>query len=300
MFLEVIVFIGAIILIVYISLYLVRFLKKQYQGAHAMYDLSVANQLVVPSSEFVWSSQPCSLRFAIFVNVSPKTVASVDCIATDPSASPRIFAPDCADYSFHACKCNGTDCGPCGLDASKSGYMTPLVKVGDYIQLCASGYTNQNDKSYVPALLKIRTGTDAGQHYMEAIPLPAIPLQKWTIVTIVKEGRRFDVYYGAKLQTSKMTQYAPIRPDSSQQIYAGSPGNWGGNIGMFMGFNRAFYAPDVLADIESIVDTRGTPQYESSLPSLPSMPTCLLGNCSNSLPDVKPPNQFMVYNTKYA
>ena len=163
--------------------------------------------------------------------------------------------------------------------------------------LWASGYTNQNDKAYVPALLKIRTGQDSSQHYMESVPLPAIPLQKWTIITIVKEGRRFDVYYGAVLKTSTLTTYVPVTPDASQQIFAGNA-RWSGTIGMFNGFTKPFYAPDVLKDVEGIADTRGIPAYEENLPMF-ALPSCLFGFCG-ALPDVKPPNQFMVYDTKFA
>lgn len=300
MFLEGFIFIGAVILLVYISLYIANNLKKNHQGASAVYDLSVPNQLVLPTSDFKWSSSACTLRFAIFVNTSPKTIAKVDCIADSTSNPPidaQSFAPSCSDYSFKACKCLGTDCGRCVLDDTNSGYMSKLVSVGDYMALWASGYTNQNDKAYVPALLKIRTGQDSSQHYMESVPLPAIPLQKWTIITIVKEGRRFDVYYGAVLKTSTLTTYVPVTPDASQQIFAGNA-RWSGTIGMFNGFTKPFYAPDVLKDVEGIADTRGIPAYEENLPMF-ALPSCLFGFCG-ALPDVKPPNQFMVYDTKFA
>jgi len=177
--------------------------------------------------------------------------------------------------------------------------MFNLLSMGDYVQLWASGYTNQNDKPYVPALLKFRTGLDANQHYMESIALPAIPLQKWTVITIVKEGRRFDVYYGAKLQVSKMTAYPPLNLDSSSKNVVVGNNRWGGMIGLFKGFNKAFYASDVLADAETILDTRGVPDIEEPGFSFFVLPKCFFGNCTG-LPDVKPPNQFTVYQTNYS
>ena len=299
MFLEVFLFVGALLLILYLSLRYGRYVKTQYQGPNQTYDLSMGGTTVLTPTDFTWTLAPCTLRFAIYVDASPKTVMTVDCIDHKAEA-PEKFAPDCADYSYRPCKCMGTDCGRCALDSSDSGYMSKLLSIGEYVQLWASGYTNQNDKPYVPALLKIRTGLDSGQHFMEAIPLPTIPLQKWTMITIVKEGRRFDVYYGTKLQVSKMTTYPPLNPDfGSQNITAGN-NKWGGLIGMFKGTNGASYAPDVQADAHTILDSRGIPYINDPLPwSALVLPKCFFGNCSG-LPDVKPPNQFMVYQTNYS
>jgi hypothetical protein len=161
------------------------------------------------------------------------------------------------------------------------------------MQFWASGYTSQNDKPYVPAILKVRTGKDTSQHFMESISLPAIPLQKWTIITIVKEGRRFDVYYGAKLQTSKLTEYVPIPSDSVLNWTAVPNGTkgWNGEIGFFMGFKKAYYSDDVLNDMQYLLNTRGIPYYveNSSLLASISLPQgCLFGDCQ-ALPSVDPP-----------
>jgi len=299
MFLELILFIGTIILVVFLAIRYGNVFKKQYQSTHQSYDLSAPNTTVLTPKDFAWTASPCTLRFAIFVNVSPKTVATVDCIA-HTADSPTIFAPDCKDYSYRACKCLGTDCGQCALTDSKSGHMSKLLGYGDYVQLWASGYTNQNDKPYVPALLKIRTGLDSTQHYMESIPLPTIPLQKWTVITIVKEGRRFDVYFGGKLQISKMTTYPPLTPDTGSQNLIVGNSRWGGYIGMFKGTNSALYAKDVVRDMETILDTRGIPDFQEAIPASPiALPKCFFGNCTG-LPDVKPPNQFTIYKTNFA
>jgi hypothetical protein len=174
--------------------------------------------------------------------------------------------------------------------------MSKLLSIGDNLELWASGYTNQNDKPYVPALLKIRTGQDSTQHLMEAIPLPAIPLQRWTIITIVKEGRRFDVYYGATLQTSKLCDYVPVPPDGSRQWFAGNP-KWQGQIGFFNGSMTAARKEDVEKDVKALVNTRGIPFYMDQVKfdfTSVTVPSCVFGDC-NKLPDVKPPNPFAVY-----
>lgn len=300
MFLEVFLFVGAVLLLIFIGLHLGKFLKAKYQGDKQVYDLSSNGKTVLTAKDFSWTNSPCTLRFAIFVSAAPKTVTVVDCIDVSGGEA-SMFGPDCADYSsIKPCKCDGTNCGRCSMDPPKSSHMSKILWMGEYLQLWASGYTNQNDKPYVPALLKVRTGLASGRHYMEAIPLPTIPLQKWTMVTIVKEGRRFDVYYGAKLQVSKMTTYPPLEPDSgSKNVKIGNT-SWGGYIGMFQGTNKASYAPDVQADAKRILDTRGIPNISDPFPwSALQLPKCFFGNCTG-LPDVTPPNQFMVYETKFS
>ena len=292
-------FLAVALITIYTVLYFVNIYKGPFQGAKAFYDLSIPNQLVLPTTDFIWSSRPCAIRFTIYVESAPRTVRAVDCLS---STQPHTrFAPDCNDYQYKPCKCMGADCSYCALDNTNAGHMSKILGVSDYIQLWASGYTNQNDKPYVPALLKIRTGKDSSQHYMESISLPAIPLQKWTAITIVKEGRRFDIYYGAKLEVSKMTDNVPIEPDSTLQWIAGN-GKWKGQIGLFKGFTSMRTGDDVEADMDELLNTRGIPYYKDStisMPSLPEFPKCIFGNCA-SLPDIKPRNPFSVYQSYVA
>ena len=62
-------------------------------------------------------------------------------------------------------------------------------------------YLNENilvcDKPNIPKVQVV---------FEETIPLPELPFQKWTMITIAREGRRFDIYYNGKIVTSKRTQ----------------------------------------------------------------------------------------------
>jgi len=298
MLVEAILFIASALILATFILYFVNVNKTPYQGQQATYDLSKASQIVLPNTGSLWSGAPCTLRFAVFIQGAPKTLSKVDCIeAATPVTS---FAPNCQDYSFKPCKCSGTNCKNC---YSNAGYLTNILSIGDYVQLWTSGYTSQNDKPYVPALLKIRTGTDNSQHYIETIPLPAIPLQKWTAITIVKEGRRFDVYYGAKLQASSLTDYVPISPDTVLSWTAMPSGGsgWKGQIGFFMAYNRAYYASDVKNDMSTLLNMRGVPYYVDQPPlswNSIAAPACFFGNCE-TLPSVSPPpgSPFTTYST---
>jgi hypothetical protein len=173
--------------------------------------------------------------------------------------------------------------------------MSKILNIGDNLEFLASGYTSQNDKSLVPAVLKIRTAKDSTQNYMEPITLPAIPLQRWTVVTIVKEGRRFDIYYGTLLVASKLCNNVPVSPFPGSSWAAGAAG-WKGQIGLFNVSQKASTKRDVVADVESMVNTRGIPYYldRMNFDFSVNMPTCMLGNC-NMMPAVKPVNPFAIY-----
>lgn len=52
----------------------------------------------------------------------------------------------------------------------------------------------------------------------ETIELPNFPLQKWVLVTILRDGRRFDVMYNDKLVASHRMTYYPATPTMGLQI----------------------------------------------------------------------------------
>ena len=267
--------------------------EPSYQGATALYDLSKL-EVVLPYKNCPWTGAPSSLRFAIYVEKAPKTIAKVECLA--PAAETQTstsFAPSCSDYSFNTCACNATDCTRCSVTDS---YLSKLLYIGQALEFWASGYTSTNDKPYVPALLKINTGSGNLNSFMESVALPAIPLQRWTVVTIVKEGRRFDVYYGEKLVASKLCDNVPIPPSTGSDWKAGVAG-WGGKIGLFSGFPKAQSQDDINKDVSTLVNTRGVPFYLDQLKFDFTMNVpCLFGNC-NGLPAVKPLNPFAVYSS---
>lgn len=295
MLVEVVLFLVVALMIAYIVLNFVSG-KATYQGPNAVYDLSKANTMVLSSTDLSWTERPCSIRFGIKVDAAPKTLAKVDCVEIPANQNATSFGPSCSDYSFQSCACASTDCGRCKMNTN---YMSKLLNVGDSLELWASGYTNQNDKPYVPAVLKVRTAQDTSQHFMEGVPLPAIPLQRWTIITIVKEGRRFDVFYGTNLVASKLLSYVPTSA-FGRQWFAGDPA-WKGTIGFFAGSSTAPTADDVRKDVEALVNTRGVPFYMDQMTFNFKVPEtgCLLGNC-NKLPSVRPPNPFTVYASSVA
>lgn len=273
--------------------------KPTYQGEKVLYTLSdSATSVVLPHDNAPWLTGPSSIRFLIFLEHAPRTLQKVDCINVGGSTNTQ-FKPSCADNSFPLCTCTGVNCESCDTSASQ-GFMYKMLSKDNLIELWLSGYTSENDKSKADTLLKIKTAKSSSQYYMEAVELPAIPMQKWVMVTIVKEGRRIDVYYGAKLVASKLLTYIPVSSPGATPWTAGNR-HWRGKIGFFVGVNKAQTSEDVRKDVESMLNTRGEPLgYDALKPELSlSLPDCLLGNC-NKFPQVKPLNPFAVYVSSVA
>ena len=274
--------------------YLVLFYRKKspvFKGEKAYYDLSTSNQLVLPNDKLPWTNKPCALRFGIYIEAAPKTLSKVDCVSLTPSTDAVVFKPSCSNYEFTMCKCDGLNCVPC---ENNSSYMNKLLSIGNVFELWASGYTSENDKPLVPALLRIVTAKDPRQRFVESVSLPAIPLQKWTIITIVKEGRRFDVYYGSVNVASKLLEHIPVPPDSGNQWLAGHP-RWRGKIGFFNGKDSTPTAQEIDKDVRSLVNSRGVPFFMDSFetPEV-KIPKCPFGNC-DKLPEIRPPSQFVTF-----
>lgn len=270
------------------------------KGKKKLFDLSVSQQVVDRSPETIWKEGPCALRFGIFVQQAPRTLAKLDCISPPSNTTPTAFQPSCSDSDFKKCQCAGLDCSRCSLEDDSSSYYSKLVSFGQMIEVWAAGYAAESDKPLVPALLKIKTGQGAGQRNVESVPLPAIPLQRWTIITIVKEGRRFDVFYGAKLVSSKLLEFTPITNESAPGWFAGNP-KWKGKIGFFNIVSGSWSTSDVEADVSSIVNRRGIPFYTEAITfeDLDLTSPCIFGGCG-TLPQVKPANPFQFWNVQYS
>jgi hypothetical protein len=286
-----------IFLLVFILIYYIVIMffvpDKSYQGEEAMYDLSKGNK-VLDYKILPWTNKACAIRFAIYVASAPKTLSKVDCLEKPPTGDITSFAPSCDNYEFKKCACYTTDCQRCTIQSNS--YLSKLLAIDNSLEFWASGYTSENDKPYVPALLKIKTSSDSSKYFMESISLPALSLQRWTVVTIVKEGRRFDIYYGTNLVKSKLLEYIPV-PPSAKDWYAGNP-KWKGSIGLFKCFNGSISSEQIEEDVSNLVDTRGVPLYFNNMnfiktlksAELPSL-TCPFGMC-NQLPDVIPTSPF--------
>jgi len=224
--------------------------------------------------------------------------------------------PSCEDGRFHTCTCaSNTDCTNC----KSNGYLD-LLKVGDTValEILPAPDAGRQGKAMTQLAIRTQTNMDASGNavdpsgnrplskvYTEYLALPPIPLQKWCLVTIVREGRRFDVYYDNTLVLSKKTSYVlSTTADSTKAVTAGGPGFTGYVAGANF-IQSALTGSDVVAQYSKETDTRGAPfvkipektitqandSFGFKMPSL-----CLIG-CG---PKVMPSKPLMDWETQYA
>jgi len=135
-----------------------------------------------------------------------------------------------------------------------------------------------------PARLQVYT---KGNTDPEIIEIPNIPLQRWSSVVIVKQGRKFNIYVNAKLMASHMCTAMPDF-DQTQPLRTGDP-RLGGTIALMSLAAYPMQASDVTALISNTVDTDGKPFLSSGILTFFNIPTvndiasiftCPGGNCT--------------------
>jgi hypothetical protein len=121
----------------------------------------------------------------------------------------------------------------------------------------------------------------------EIVEIPNFPLQRWTGVGIVRQGRKFNIYLNGKLATSHMCNTMP-EFDSTQPLRIGDP-RLGGTIALMSIAPYALESKEMRELYRDNVDTTGKPVEAINLvntakqfiPSLPNAWWCPDGNCSN-------------------
>ena len=134
--------------------------------------------------------------------------------------------------------------------------------------------------------------------YEETIPLPNIPFQKWTYVTVAREGRRFDIYYNGKLVASKRTQNIVDLRTGFGPIVAGDPALTG-KVALVEALPQKLAQAEVEAKFKQTSDTTGKPLINDTGNILDYIPSCKGGSCITG-PSVRPASPLLDWQTQYA
>jgi hypothetical protein len=257
--------------------------------------------------------------------------------------------PSCEDGRFHRCDCGTSlECSKC----DRTGYL-PVIQVSNvaFLEVLPAPDAGRQGKAMTQLSLKTESNMGASgssvdasgsrvdasgsrvdasgsrvdasgngevsSKYVEVLSLPAIPIQKWVMVTIVKEGRRYDVYYNDKLVLSKRTQFKLTLSPSQLGIVVGNPG-LSGNAGAFTVYNTVQRGMDVAKAYKNMVDTRGAPYINlpadsytrATAPAMPTFSTslsgigfnwspCPSGQCFDT-PKIRPAQPWLDWETSYA
>lgn len=166
-------------------------------------------------------------------------------------------------------------------------------KAGDeWSQRVAQFFNSLLNPCEQPNLPKVQTV------FEETIPLPNIPFQKWTFITIAREGRRFDIYYNGELVMSKRTQNVVDVRAAFGPITAGDP-NLIGKMAFVESFSEKLTQPQIMANYKANSDTTGQPMISSPLNIFDYMPNCKDGGCITG-PTMRPTSPLLDWQTQYA
>ena len=237
---------------------------------------------------------------------------------------------DCTTGVYAPCACTTSgDCGGC----AHMGYNT-VFNIAGVVWLEVLPAPDASRQGHAMSQLVVKTmgppvtGAPAGttqQYYIETITLPTIPLQKWTFVTVAREGRRFDIYYNDAIVLSKKTMYMPIANVSSSSMTGVTSGSAGlvGQLAVVNLYNYRLSSSDVAGKYAQYANTRGIP-YLNSVSSLntlsdtggiiptfsssvfsglfgymPSLSLCPRGGCLTP-PVVKPASPMYQWTSNYS
>jgi hypothetical protein len=133
----------------------------------------------------------------------------------------------------------------------------------------------------------------------EIIELPPIPKQKWTLVAILRDGRRFDVIYDQKIVASHRLEHYPVVITSP--LFVGNR-KLAGKVIHVITINRRLTPSELEKERLRRVDTNNMVVDVDSINNLfPSF--SVFGQCLPGLPCkpiTKPYNNLYEWNTPYA
>jgi hypothetical protein len=115
------------------------------------------------------------------------------------------------------------------------------------------GFTADNSLGSNTELVVYTTNTSVVEPTREIISVPNFPAQKWIALTILRDGRRFDVLYNNKVVASKRLQYMPVYRSSS--LTFGGPMVYG-TFSQGRVFNYRMSLSDVRAELARTSNTR--------------------------------------------
>ena len=298
----------------------------QKKGPYTLND----QRILYKDNSFKTNSSVCFQGF-FYLESLQKTGIVKTCNDTDPSK------PNCNTGRYALCPCTGADCSSCYHEE-----YIPLIDFNDktaVLEVLGSPDASRQNKAYTQLTIKTQSSDDLtdpnynpvslkadpslSDLYMETFVLPPIPFQKWLMITINREGRRYDIYYNDTLILSKMTSAPIYNSDLSKDIVIGDK-RLSGSSGMFSLYSTLQSAGDISKEYRSLISTRASPLFDTvpptidwktlsvgtlpldtipsinaSLPSFSKGALCIGSDCINT-PSNPPSKPYYEWKTSYA
>ena len=204
-----------------------------------------------------------AIQFFIYLDGNLRMGQAVESTPSGPSQETGMY---------QLCPCASiTDCTNCTSSTrSHSGYQT-VMNIQDTFVLEVLNTPDASRPNSVSAQLYVKThvsdGTTNGKANIETFPLPPLPEQKWTMITISKRGRQINVYFNSTLVLAKKTQnnFSTVTPTCSP-VSIGS-NSLSGKVAMVTYFDSHQTVSNVAARYQEQTDTRGNVNTMNAVPT---------------------------------
>lgn len=269
--------------------------KKDSKGPYALQKLQEIGD-VKDTQTMLSASNSGSLQAFVYPLAFQRTGKVSMC---SDGTTPQPGEPDCNSGRFGICACEGTDCSKC----KHVGYVN-IVNISNVVRLemlTSPDASRQNAalvQLVVRTLRKKATSNDT-QVVEETLVLPIIPIQRWTMITIARDGRRYDIFYNNKLVVSKRTEHVLDINSAVGTIVAGDSNLYGSITNVEIFPNRLAEA-QVAANYSRLADTTGEPySSQTDIKFSDFIPFCKDGACLKGI-SVRPSSPLMDWDTQYA
>ena len=223
------------------------------------------------------------------VNYLPRTGTFVDC---NTVVNPGDF--DCKEGRFPKCQINSN---PNNKECSHKnfGYRN-LLRIGNSIRFELLETQTPQKPGMARAQISVQTQQSSNNQWMETYPLPEFPLQKWIMLSIVRKGNTYIVYYNDKMVGSFKTEYVPYIDTTKPQL--GEDKIIKG-VGIYLSIiKQALNTDQIKKRYISFTDTNGEPKMPV-FSAIKPIDLCVSGNCFQG-PAVKPANPFVQWTQEYS
>lgn len=277
------------------------------------YNLNSEN-ILFTNSTFIENTSVTFQGF-LYLEKVQKTSTVTSCSSTDPSL------PNCDSGRYSLCSCVGNDCSTC----KHQGYI-PIINFNNICTLEVLGAPDGSrqgkaavqftmktqssgaliDASHNPINPELHPKDPSGNStssdiYIETFVLPPLPFQKWVMLTISREGRRYDFFYDNVLVLSKQSSTVLYNSLSGNVTIGNS--NLNGSSAYFSIYPKKQSINDITSQYKSFTDTRGNPLLDDTplslgLNNIALNPSVCAGSSMN--PSTPPAQPFYEWSSSYA